>query len=99
MHNIICCNIAKDSDAYTWIKHLLNDRNGILDMVALRKHFSGNVSYQLLGGHTPVNSDKLFYISECQMSFEAFVTKFTNAINDKEKAVRTMSDPDIADAI
>ena len=33
------------------------------------------------------------------MSFEVFVTKFTNAINDKDRAGRTMSDPDIFDAI
>ena len=33
------------------------------------------------------------------MSFEAFVTKFTNSINDKERAGRTMSDPDIVNAI
>ena len=33
------------------------------------------------------------------MSFEVFVTKFTNVINDKEIAGRTMSDPDIINDI
>ena len=33
------------------------------------------------------------------MSFESFFTKFTNAVNDKERAGRTMSDPDIVDNI
>ena len=99
VHNIICINISKDSVTYTWIIPHLNERNGRLDMVDLRGHSSGEVTYQVLGGQATVNFDKLFYRSEGQMSFEAFVTKFTNAINDKEKAGRTMIDPYIVDAI
>ena len=33
------------------------------------------------------------------MSFEAFVAKFTNNNNDKDRADRTMSDPDTIDDI
>ena len=36
VHNFICSNMSKDSDAYNWIKTHLNDRNCILYMVALR---------------------------------------------------------------
>ena len=97
VHNIICINIAEYSDAYTWIKPRLNDRNGILDMVDWMVHFSVNIADQVLGGQATVNSDKLFYRSERQMSFEAFVAKFTNAINEKERYGSTMSDPDIVD--
>ena len=64
-------------------------------MADLRGHFSDNVADQVLGVQESVKFDKLFYRSECQMSFEAFVTKFTNTINDKETDGRTMSDPEI----
>ena len=99
VNNIICSNIAEYSDAYTWIKPHINDRNGILDMVALRGHFSSDVADQVLGVQETVKLDKLFYRSELQMSSEAFTTKFTNSINDKERADRTMSDPDIVSDI
>ena len=85
VHNIICINIAEDSDAYTWIKPSINGRNGRSDMVTLRGHFSGDVSDQVLGDEANVNFDNLFYRSECQMIFETFVTKFTNAVNDKDR--------------
>ena len=93
VQNIICSSIAEDYDAYTWIKPNLNDSNRRFVMVALRRHFSGGVADQVLGGQVTVNCDKLFYRSERQISFEVFVTKFTNAIHDKERYGRTMSDP------
>ena len=99
LYNIICSNIYEDYDAYDWIKPRLNYRDGILDMVSLRGHFSGNISYQLLGGHANVNFDKLFYRSEHQIIFEDLVKKITNIINDKERSGKTMSDPDIVDYI
>ena len=99
MHNIICSNISEDSYAYTWIKPRLNDRNVILDTVALRGKFSENVADQVLGGQATVKFNKLFYRRERQMSFEAFIDKFANAINDKERAGRTMSNPDIVNDI
>ena len=68
-------------------------------MVALRGHFSGDVVDQVLVSQATVNFNKLFYRSERQIIFEAFVTKFTNAINGKERAGSTMSYPDIVDAI
>ena len=68
-------------------------------MVDLRGHSGGDVANQVLGGQSAVNFDKLFYRSEHQMSFEVFVTKFTNAINDRERSGRTMSDPEFIDAI
>ena len=67
--------------------------------MVLRGHFSGGVVDLVLGGQATVNFDKLFYRSEHQMIFEAFVTKFTNAINDKDRAGRTMSDSDIFETI
>ena len=69
VHNIICRNISKDYDAYTWIKPRLGDRNDILYMMALRGHFSGDVEDQVLGGKATVKLDKLLYRSERQMSF------------------------------
>ena len=99
VQNIICSSIAEDYDAYTWIKPNLNDSNRRFVMVALRRHFSGGVADQVLGGQATLNFDKLFYRSEHEMSFEAFVTKFINAINNKDRAGRTMSDPDIFETI
>ena len=69
VHNIICSNIYEDPDAYTWIKPRLGDRSGILDMVHLGGHFSGDVAYQVLGNQETVNFDNVFYRSEHQMSF------------------------------
>ena len=68
-------------------------------MVSLRGHFSGDISDQILCVQATVNFDKLFYRSERQLSFESFFTKSTNAHNDKERSGRTMSDPDIVNAI
>ena len=99
VHNIIYSNIAGDYDAYTWIKSQLNDRNGRLDMLASGGYFSGDIAEQVLGGKATVNFDMLFYISDHRMIFEAFATKSTHAINDKDRGGRTMSDPDIADHI
>ena len=60
VHNIIYSNIAEYSDTYTWIKPRLTDRNGRLEIVAFRGHFSGDVAYQVLVIQSTVNFDKLF---------------------------------------
>ena len=55
VHNIIYSNIAEDSDAYTWIKSRLAYRDVRFNMVYLRRHFSGDVVDQVLGGQVTVN--------------------------------------------
>ena len=99
VHNLILNNIGAESDAYIWIKPHLNQRNGRLDLAGLKAQYGGNDTNEIIGNTAKQVFAKLYYKEERIMAYEVFTTKFTNSVNDMERASRGMTELDIVDAI
>jgi len=99
VHNIILKNIHEDSDAYTYLKPLLNQQDGRRDRLALRERYSSDASMQVIINAAKNILEHLRYKNERSFKFETFSSKLQNAYDDLAKCGRAVDNGDIVDGL
>lgn len=84
VHQMILCNVHKDSDAYTYIKSLLRYQNGRHNMMTLRERYSSDATKQVIINSAKSTLDNLRYKNEGSFSFERFSSKLQKAYDELE---------------
>ena len=99
VHNLILKNIHEDSDAYVYLKPLLNQQNGRRDWLALRECYSSNASKQVIINAAKSSLINLRYKNERSFKFETFSARLQTAYDDLERCERPVDNGDIVDAL
>ena len=97
VHQIIINNIVEDSDAYTYVKPLLRNRNGRQDIQALKERYSSDASKQGIINNAKATLDTLRYKNERSFPFEKFSSRLQKAYDELEDNGRPVNNGDIVD--
>ena len=99
VHKIIMKNVHEDSDAYTYIKLLIRQRNGRMDIKALRERYSSEATKQAIINKAKNDLQNLCYKNERSFSFEKFSSKLQKAYDELEDNGRPVNNMDIVDGL
>jgi hypothetical protein len=99
VHLFFMNNISEDSDAHAYIHDLIGRTDGRRDWKALCDRYENEATIQARVNQANKTWEVLVYKNERAMSFEAFSTKLTKALQYFEKAGRPKHDGDVIDWI
>ena len=99
VHLFFMNNISEDSDAHAYIHDLIGRTDGRRDWTALCDRYENEATIQARVNQANKTWEVLVYKNERAMSFEAFSTKLTKALQYFEKAGRPKHDGDVIDWI
>lgn len=97
VHKIILQNITADSDAYTYVKRLIRNRNGRRSWLALRERYSGDAARQTVINQAKKSLQNLRYKNERSFTFEKFSAKLQAAYDELEENNRGEHNGNIVD--
>ena len=87
MHNIILCNIADASDAFIYVKPYIKKDDGRSDIKALRSRYKNVVMQEQYVSEAKRKIETPHYRNERAMTFENFVRKLVQAVDELENKV------------
>ena len=73
VHNIILCNIADASDAFTYVKPYIKKYNGRTDIKALRSRYKKFDMQEQNGSEAKRTIETIQYRNKGEMTFEKFI--------------------------
>jgi hypothetical protein len=99
VHNIIIRNISDGSDAFTYVKPLIRQDNGRLDVKALRARYDNAAMHEQYVNEAKRTLEHITYRNERAMKFEKFVGMFVKAVDELDKYNRKMHNEDVVDLV
>ena len=99
VHNIILCNIADGSDAFTYVKPYLNKDDGRLDIQDLRRQYENSAMHEQYINEAQRTLETFTYRNERALKFEKFVAKFVKAVDELDKRNQGLHNANVVDMI
>ena len=98
-HQMILRNIADDSEAYTYVKSILDQKDGRKNIIALKERYCNNATQQEKINEANKVLKNITYCNERAMTFEKFSSKLQMAVDTLTDCKSPPPNGDVADMI
>ena len=99
VNNIIFCNIADTSYAFTYVKPYIKKDDGRTDIKALRSRYENVSMQEQYVSEAKRTIETIQYRNERAIKFETFFSKLFKSVKELEKRGRGMHNADIVQII